>query len=180
METEPAAYRPPRKLALALGVLIFAMHHLIRRPQLLADVRPDDPVHIWAAFGLSIVLGFGLAMLWWLLRQTKGQIRWTFRPSRGRILTTIGLAAVLPFVVIDWTPWTVGGLVVFSASLGFTEALQSLVYFLVPCILIYPVAAMIVHHTAHKLWLRIALCALVFWSAYAVFMLSFGVVTFRI
>lgn len=172
---------PSIQLALFLGLGIeFAF--LWRRSTLLSDQYYSDvPLPILLSVPFCLVVGYALAMIWWLIRQTKGQARFTFRFSRARFLATACLAAFIPFAVIDWVPWTPGGLLVMSIlppiefeGLGF-----GLLMMAVASMPLYPVAAMIVHHTQNRRWVRLGFLAVVFWSVYFGFMLWFGIVQFR-
>lgn len=170
-------YTPPRFLALCLGGIIFAVYHLGWRPTLLDPSTRGAPVPLVIAIAASLVLGYGIAMLGWLLRATKGQVRYTFRPTRGRIIGAFCLAMVTPIVVFSYLPWVMGGLA--PLMLG-SEPLFAIAIMLMATALTYPLAAMIVRHTYDRRWLRLGLFALSFWTAYAGHLLYSGEHVFRL
>ncbi len=174
MEPGGQSYRPPRVLALTLGLGIFVIYQWIWRPILLEpSMRLGDPIPLLVAIGFALILGYALAMVWWLTQQTRGQVLDTFRPTRGRLISTICLVLITPFVVFSWVPWIVLGIVpTFFHSISGALLLGGL------CLMAYPLAAMIQRHTFQRRWLRFGLFSLYFWAAYAFHMLWRGVLVF--
>ena len=170
-------YTPPRFAALIIGAMVFAIYQLGWRHTLISDSRYEYPAALPIAILCALVIGYGLAMLGWLIRKTKGQIGETFRPTRGRIIATLALFLVTPLFVISYLPMIVGGIVLFmigdSPFWGF-GLLAGL--FLV----IYPLAAMIVRHTYQRRALRFGLLSLCFWTVYAGHTLYSGVMIFHL
>lgn len=177
MNTVQPICAPPRFLALCLGVVIFAIYHFGWRPQLLAPVTFGTPAPLVLAIIFALILGYGLAALWWLLRSTKGQVWATLRPTRGRIIGAVCLALIIPFAVFSYIPWVLGGLLPFLVG---TNTLWALAILLVASCICYPFAAMIVRHTYERRLFRFELFMLAFWAAYAAHMLNSGVVNFTI
>lgn len=171
------SYTPPRLLAFLLGIVVFALYQGWWHDILVATPRYGTPVPLIAAIGFSAIIGYGLAMLWWLIRRTRGQLRDTFRPTRGRALGALALGAVAPIAVFSWMPWVVGGMV---AMFLWMAPLGSLLILLVASLIAYPLAAMILRHTYHRRGLRFALFCLCFWTAYAFHMLWRGVMVFTL
>ncbi|MBU2994365.1 hypothetical protein Q4555_06680 [Octadecabacter sp. 1_MG-2023] len=174
------SYAPPRFLALCLGALIFVFYHLGRRPALLDYATSGKALPIFVAIPCSLVLGYGLAMLWWLIRQTKGQLKETFRPTRGRILGAFGLMTVTPVVVFSGVPWILGALAFMVVGQGNLDSLFGVGVMLGATLALYPLSAMIVRHTYHRLWMRFGLFCLSFWSVYAAHLLVNGAMKFTI
>lgn len=170
-------YAPPRLPALALGLLVFLAYRAMWLPLLAALPQFGDPVPTGFAVGFSLIIGYGLTMLGWLIWRTKGQVWDTFRPTRGRILGALALGAVTPIAVFSWLPWIIGSFVLMGL---FHEPLAALAVWLVPSLIAYPLAAMIVRHTYQRRWLRFGLFCLTFWTAYAFHMLWHGVVQFTL
>ena len=170
-------YTPPRFLALCLGALVFVFYHLGRRPALLGSATNGKALPLFVAIAASLVLGYGLAMLWWLIRQTKGQFKETFRPTRARITAALSLAFVAPVAVFSWTPWI---LFFFLGFLAAAIPLKAIAIFFCATLITYPLAAMIVRHTYHRHWMRFVLFCLSFWSAYAAHLLVNGAVRFTL
>lgn len=170
-------YTPPRLPALGLGLLVFLVYRVMWLPLLATLPQFGKPVPTGFAIGFSLILGYGMTMLGWLIWRTKGQVRDTFRPTRGRILGALALGAVNPLVVISWIPWITGG---FSLTILSHDPLAALAIWLMPSAIAYPLAAMIVRHTYQRRWLRFGLFCLCFWTAYAFHMLWRGVLHFNL
>ena len=129
------------------------------------------------AVGLSIVLGYGITMLGWLILRTKGHVWATFKPTLGRIIGAFCLAMVTPLAVFSYLPWIVGGLIPF---VFFAAPFWGTGVTLLATALAYPLSTMIVRHTYDRRLLRFGLFCLTFWTAYAGHMLYSGVVIFRL
>ncbi|MGJ8610549.1 MAG: hypothetical protein ACSHWY_05620 [Octadecabacter sp.] len=170
-------YTPPRAIALTLGLVIFALYQVARRPDLLASSKLGDPAPLGLALLFSAIMGYGLTMLVWLMWRTYGQIWYTFRPTRGRVIGAFCLAMVAPIVVFSYVPWIIGPILFFSLA---SEPLHVLEWATYATLAAYPIAAMIVRHTYQRRLLRIGLFALCFWTAYSAHMLWAGVAIFRI
>ncbi|WP_093997391.1 hypothetical protein [Octadecabacter ascidiaceicola] len=173
-------YSPPRLLALCLGGIIFVGYHLGRRPALM-DASPfNPPVPLLFTIGFALILGYGLASLWWLIRSTKGQIWETFHPTRGRVIGAFCLAFVAPLVVVSWLPWLPGVLAVMVIFQGTWDSFSGIGMLLVGTLVAYPLSAMIVRHTYDQHLLRFGLFCLCFWSFYAGHLLWSGIAVLRI
>ena len=177
MNNVQITYAPPRVAALAIGVLTFAIYQLGWRNILDATENLGDPVALPLAILFSLIIGYGLTMLGWLVMQTRGQIGDTFRPTRGRVLGAMGLLLVTPFVVFNWLPWIFAGLIpmVFSDM-----PLWGLLTTAIGLVILYPLSSMIVRHTYERRLLRFGLFCLYFWTGYAFLMLWHGEMAFRI
>ncbi|AKS47242.1 hypothetical protein SAMN05444287_3118 [Octadecabacter temperatus] len=171
---------PPRFLALCLGTLILVFYHLGRRPALLEYATSGKALPIFVAISCLLVLGYGLAMLWWLIRQTKGQFKETFRPTRGRIIGAFSLMFVTPVVVFSEVPWILGVLTFMVVVNGNADSLWGIGLILGSTLVLYPLSAMILRHTYHRRWMRFGLFCLSFWSAYAAHLLVNGVMKFTL
>lgn len=177
METTNPSYRPPRLLALSAGLGVFVIYQWVWRPNLIElSNTHGHPVPLPAAFGFALILGYALAMLWWLIRQTRGQFWATFRPTRGRIISAICLALVTPMVVVNWLPWIIllAAAPVVSVNIGAVALMGA------ACLIVYPLAAMILRHTYQRRLLRLGLFSLYFWGVYACLMLWHGVIHFTL
>jgi len=170
-------YTPPRLLALILGVVIFVVYQVFRRPMLASDITQGDPVPLAVALVASVVVGYGLSMLWWLIRRTKGQFWYTFHPTRSRFIGAFCLAMIAPFAVFTYIPWIFGGLMF---VILFEEPIWAIAITAMAITALYPLASMIVRHTYQRRWLRVGLFCLTFWTAYAGYLLFMGEVVFRL
>lgn len=177
MNNVQQSYTPPRLAALLIGAVVFAIYWFGWKDALAANQALGDPVPAPLAAICALVIGYGLAMLGWLIRQTKGQIGYTFRPTRGRIMTTAAMVAVMPVVIFSYIPWIVAGLVTLVA---FTSPFYFLGAIIGLSLLWYPLASMIVRHTYQRRWLRLAMFCLYFWTGYAFLLLWHGAMTFRL
>ncbi|WP_235260051.1 hypothetical protein [Octadecabacter algicola] len=164
-------------LALCLGGLIFVFYYLVRRPALMEYETTGKALPPIVAIACSLVLGYGLAMLWWLITHTKGQIRETFRPTLGRIVGMIALTLATPIGVVSDLPWTVGRLIALVLP---TMSLAGFTFLLGLLTITYGLSAMIVRHTYERRLMRFGLFCLTFWAAYSCHLLYSGVVVFRI
>ena len=175
---EPAeqSYSPPRVLALFLGFGIFVIYQWIWRPNLLEpSILLGDPVALPVAIGFALILGYALAMVWWLIRQTRGKVLDVLRPTRGRVVSAICLVLITPIGVVSWLPWIVIGM---APCLWGNIELEFVWMLGVLCLVVYPLAAMIQSQSYQRKWLRFALFSLYFWAAYAFHMLWRGILTF--
>ncbi len=170
-------YSPPRLQALIIAGLFFILYQWGWRPILATSNQWGDPAPLPVAIGATLIMGYGAAMLIWLVRQTKGQKLETFRPTRGRIIAAFCLTMVTPLVVFSWLPWIVGGTIPFLIS---PNPLQGIGIILAGMCITYPLAAMIVRHTYQRHWLRFGLCALFFWTGYAFHILWHGAMVFTL
>ena len=177
MNSVQNTYTPPRLAALVVAALIFATYYGVWRPTLISPSRYEYPAPLFFEIISAVVVGYGTVMVWWLVRKTKGQVRDTFRPTRGRIIATVALFLVTPVGVVSYLPFIIAGLlplVVFNVPpAGIAAGAVAL-------LLIYPLAAMIVRHTYERRWLRFGLFALSFWTAYCGLTLITGVNEFRL
>ena len=161
-------YSPPRLFALVFSSVVFACYHWMWRPEL---IEHGSPVPLAFAIGLSLILGYAIAMLWWLLKNTQGHWIATFSPTRGRVISVFCLAAIAPIAVLGGLPLATGYMLVFDP--GLPVLYLSLLVFVASYIL----AAMIVRHTYQRRMLRLGLFMLCYWAAIAFLMLWKGRLT---
>ena len=171
MNASSIDYSPPRALALVLAVLTFAIYQWGWRPELVTLLVRGEPVSLPVAIGCSLILGYAIAMLWWLLRNTQGQWAATFSPTRGRIIAAFLLAAIAPIGVAIAIPVAAGFFLLFVS-----RDLPTLFIFLMVFAASYFLAAMIIRHTYQRRLLRFGLFMLSYWAAYAIIILWTGVV----
>jgi hypothetical protein len=174
------SYNPPRLAALGLAAAVFAAYHVGWSDLLREGPRTGTPVPLPLAVLFSLIIGYGLAMLGWLIARTKWQVFETFRPTRGRILGAFSLAMVMPIAVFSYVPWIIVTLPFIALGAGLKGVVYAIPAILLPSLLAYPIAAMILRHTYQRRALRFALFALCFWTAYSAHMLWSGVVIFRL
>jgi hypothetical protein len=117
--------------------------------------------------------------------------RWgiVLKPNKGRIIGAFVLAALTPFIVFTWVPWVVGGWVLFFFLVSLTEhwwtwtpSFFGAMVFLVLILLHvfwYAVSCLIVSGIQSRR-MRVALYALMFWTAYSAFILAVGTQIYRI
>ena len=171
-----SGFAPPRILAFVLSAIVLGVYQGFWRPVLLETRDYGDVVPFLLAAGCSLTLGYALAMLIWLVRQTRGQLFETFRPSRARLIAAVCLAAVTPVLVVNWMPIVAGLALV--PSRGFS--IDHVFWFSQFVLAAYPVAAMIVRHTFERRLLRFGMFVLCFWSVYACHLLWRGILNFVI
>jgi hypothetical protein len=171
MNASSATFSPPRTLALVLSGFVFATYQWGWRPELVKLLVRGEPVSLPFAIGFSLILGYAVAMLWWLLRNTQGQWIATFSPTRGRVVAAFCLAAIAPVGVAITLPVAVGFLLLFMS-----RDLPTLYAFLLIFAASYFLAAMIIRHTYQRRLLRLGLFMLSYWAAYAIIILWNGVV----
>jgi len=170
-------YNPPRILALILGALVLAAYQFFWRGTLMVGPPPVETVPQALSVLLSFIVGYGIAMLFWLINQTKGQIWPTFRPTSGRIIAAVVVAMLMPVVVFSYLPWIVGGLLIFMMA---GEPLVALAIAGAATAIAYPITSMIVRHTYDRRVLRFGMFCVMFWAGYSAFLLLFGVHEFSI
>jgi hypothetical protein len=170
-------YTPPRIAAFILGALVFVIYQFGWRDVLAATNQWGTPISPPLAVLCSLVVGYGLAMLGWLVVQTNGQVRKTFRLTRGRVIGAVCMVAIMPLAVLSWFPWIVAGLV---GLFFFEDPIMGGVVLIGMTLAVYPLAAMIVRHTYQKRWLRFGLFCLYFWTGYAFHLLWHGEMVFTI
>lgn len=171
------SYAPPRLVAIIAGAIVLAFYQVYWRDVLMTGLPSVDTVAQPLSVLLSFVIGYGLAMLFWLIKQTRGQIWDTFRPTRGRLIAAFVVAMLMPVFVVSYVPWILGGLLAFVPQ---DEPLLTAGIALAATALAYPITAMIVRHTYRRLALRFGLFCLMFWTGYSACLLVFGAVVFRI
>jgi hypothetical protein len=161
-------YSPPRLFALVFSSVFFTSYQSAWLPELQWN---GFPVSLPFAIGFSLILGYAIAMLCWLLMNTRAHWFATFSPTRGRVISAFCLAAIAPIAVFDGLPLATGYMLVFDPDLPVMYL--SLLIFVASYILV----AMIVRHTYQRRMLRLGLFMLCYWAAIAFLMLWKGRVT---
>lgn len=157
---------------LFLSISIFSVHLILRRPQHIDTSA--TPVSSGAALIMSVLLATGISMVVWLVRNSVKNPSFSFRPSRARILLSLGLAAIFPLRNWGLSPVTLGGLALFSLSADYTQFPKILGAIVCVAIPIYPISAMICYHTKNKVWLRLGIISVAFLSAFSGIILWVG------
>lgn len=132
----------------------------------------------WAVLPFAGVLALGLAVVIGLAWANKGRWRGVLRPNRGRVIGALVLGFVTPFGVINWGPWLLGFLVLFTLTGsagggGPGQWFAALGIFAAVTVLWYPVASLIVSGIQSRV-VRVAIFALMFWAIYAGFLVFVG------
>lgn len=171
-QSPPATRRNIRILAALLTVVIWGAYVLWRRDDVAALGRMTHVATPVTSIPFAVVLGYGLASILGLLHANWHRLRAVFRPNLGRIIGTLALVFVTPFVIYDWFPWIVGGFVLVIIQ-------DPRVWLIIitkgwPLALWYIPSCLIISGTKSK-WLRFGLFCLMFWSAYSALALMFGV-----
>jgi hypothetical protein len=172
-------------LLLALTVLISAITFVAR----LWWIEPTFPRIVpkgLAALPFAAIVAFGLALVICLAVANRHRWRAVLHPNRGRIIGAAVLAFLTPFVVFSWVPWIIGGAVVFLGSVvlsndpqRYSLALYGLAMLVAATAFWYPVACLII--SGFRSWkMRVAVFALMFWTAYSASILTLGTMIFRL
>ncbi|SMP08103.1 hypothetical protein [Shimia sagamensis] len=148
-----------------LSILIISLHLFLRRPQHIDGSAL--PVSIVAAFFMSVLLATGISLVVWLVRHSVNNPSFSFRPSRARILLSLGLAAIVPIGNWGLSPITLGGLTLFSLSANQTQIPKLLGLIACVAIPIYPISAMICYHTQINQRRRLGIIAVLFLSTFS-------------
>lgn len=135
----------------------------------------------------SFVSAAGVALLLAILLLNRGRYRQVFRRSRARLIGAAALAALAPVVIYSGEPWIllptllVGVGAAFSIGAGFAAMSipVALLTFLVAIALAYPVSCLLVSGLHRKL-VRLAGFSLVWWSAYYLVLMLFGLRRFML
>jgi len=101
----------------------------------------------------------------------------TFRPTRARLIGAVCLGMVTPLAVFSWLPFILIGLIPLVAV---DISIVIILLILLPIVITYPIASMIIRHTYERRWLRLGLFVLTFLVAYAFLILWQGEQVFRI
>jgi hypothetical protein len=187
-EAPPLAPTKPHvsvPLLFALTVLICVITFAAR----LWWIEPTFPRIVpkgFAALPFAAVFAFGLALVITLGVANRHRWRAVLHPNRGRIIGAAVLAFVTPVVVFSWVPWIIGGTVAFLGSVvlsndpqRYSLVLYGLAILIAATALWYPVACMIV--SGFRSWkMRVAVFALMFWTAYSASILTLGTMIFRL
>jgi hypothetical protein len=131
-----------------------------------------------AALPFAALLGLGLAVLVGLGWANRQRWRAVLRPNRGRVIGALVLGFVTPVAVYSWAPFILGGLWLFLGLPMIQEGspgafLAGTLAIGIASALWYPAACLIVSGI-HNRWARVAIFALMFWSAYSAFILVQG------
>ena len=153
------------------------MHVFLRRSIQADRGTMTDPVPFLAAILMSALVGAGVVLLIWLIKNSLKAPNPTLKPSRARIFLTLGIVAITPVATIEWLPISLGAWLL-GLFYGETSAIKNIAILIGTFACAYPVAAMIAHHTKNRRWLRIGMITLIFWSAYSGVLLWFGVPKF--
>jgi hypothetical protein len=185
-DSQPPEKPPvPIRRLLALAALIFTITLAVRLwwiEPAFPLITPKGP----AAVPFAAIFAFGLALILTLAHTNRHRWRAVLRPNRGRIIGAAVLAFVTPVVVFSWVPYIIGGAVVIVGSVVLSNNPQQYSVVLYgPAILIaatalwYPVACLIV--SGFRSWkMRVAVFALMFWTAYSASILTLGTMIFRL
>jgi hypothetical protein len=112
--------------------------------------------------------------------------RWpaVIRPDTSRVIGAVALLIVTPVAVFTWVPLILG----FAFGIGIFFILSEgrsyidlgfLALLIVPVLIWYPVACLIVSGVRSR-WVRVALFALMFWTAYSAIILTLGTKIFTL
>lgn len=166
-------------LTVLLSLVLLSMHRVF-----IVSRQPEIVPQGWAALPFMVLLALGLAVLIGLAVANRARWRAVLRPNRGRVIGALVLGLVTPFAVYSWIPWIIGGFLLAMGNLAlmsptdfFSNLFRALLSMLgaldIASLLWYPAACLIVSGI-HGRILRVALFALMFWSAYSAVLLLFG------
>lgn len=131
---------------------------------------PEIAPKAWAALPFATLLGLGMAVVIGLVLANRQRWRAVLRPSRGRVIGALVLTFVTPVVVINWGPWTLGPLALFTltgiAGSGLAQGFEAFGLFAAGAILWYPVASLVISGIRSRP-MRLAIFALMFWASYS-------------
>ncbi len=134
---------------------------------------------------VSFIFAAGPALLLAILLRSRGRYRQVFRIGRARLIGAAALAALAPVVIFSGAPWVLLAMLIFGVWAALATpagpgamAIPMLVgTFLVAVALAYPLSCLLVSGLRKRL-VRLAGFTLVWWSAYCLVLMLFGLRTF--
>jgi hypothetical protein len=171
-------------LTACLGVLTFLIYRLFwHRLFTTVPCTPYEGCPLGAGLSAvaSLVFASGTALLLAILLQNRGRYRQVFRISRARLIGAAALAALTPLGIFSGVPWILLPMLVFliaaasstGAGLGGMAIPMMAATLVIAITLAYPIACLLVSGLRNR-FLRFAGFTLVWWSAYCLVLMLFG------
>lgn len=129
----------------------------------------------------SFVFASGVALLLAILLLNRGRYRHVFRMSRARLIGTAALAALAPLLIFSGIPWLLLPMILFGVHAAFSvpygfearPVLAAIALLLAAVAVAFPISCLLVSGLRSKL-ARLAGFTLIWWSAYCLILLLFG------